>query len=546
MPLIRQLDPRKTGLDQRAPVVSRPVRPAPGVLQRADTTRQEMFDWDWVWLEHARWTDARICLAGDVRPYKRGSCGSDPICNWGFYNVQLACGPLNFESVLFQGPRYEWAQRRLREMLANKPPSRRVEHVDAWVDWTIEVLRLVSLARWTTNISTDYLAPGPRAVAKATEIAGWQPGPGVASKRDPRDLVVNKNLSVISLWTPRDFNHIRYPAGAPTIPRQETDFDPVREYDFGTVIQAAPSHQRATWPWRWIPQSPGGSLRAQMRAWFLKTLSAGYWFKEPAALIRYGTADCGGVSLVGHCYKESRFPFWYGTAFATIEMAEAWAQDVIERSYGDVVADSLDAFLQAYLAVPPSMRVLTNANIADIRDAIQETAVRETMAGLGAAFGAMGAIAGAVNAAAGVVVAVAAAVLGILLEILRATNALAIGGAVLERACIASPLVRMIKSDTTNACDFDIRGGERSAEAAVRAVAQLDAVRQAAAAEMPVRAWFDASKRAAGEGDVSELFYPAADQPPPGGTGTGTPWTPYLVAAGLIVGGAAVYRLTQK
>lgn len=513
-----------------------PVAP----LELAPTTRAEMYGWDWAWLEQARWTDARLCLAGQVRPYKR-DCGGDPICNWGFYQVQQACSLETFQRVLFQGVRYAWCQAELQYLLANRPARRSPDLAPQWVDWTLRIMRAVSMARWATNISSDYLAAGPRTKAALKLIRGWQPGPGEPTKRADGDIYPSVNQHVLTLWAPRDLNWTRYPAGAPAIPQTEQSFDPIRNYDFNTVQRMRGDGVHATWPWRWIPQSPGTNLRAQMIAWFEQTISAGYWFKDTAALVEYPTrADCPAslAASGGVCLKQARVPFWYGTAYATVTLAEAWAQDVIERPFGRIVAESLDSFLARYQSIPPELRVggLSNQQITDIRGALQQVATEEAFAAFASVAGTIGTIGAAINAAAGIVVAVATAVVGLLLIILQAANAMAFGGGILEAACITSPIVRSIPTGESAACDFDIRGS--AAEDALR---RIDAVRQTAGAGLPVDAWYDASKRASGEGDISELL---RTPPPPGGVGR--PWLPWLLAGGAAVGGALIIKKLRK
>ena len=66
-------------------------------------------------------------------------------------------------------------------------------------------------------------------------------------------------------------------------------------------------------------------------------------------------------------------------------------------------------------------------------------------------------------------------------------------------------MIRSIPTDGgTAACDFDIRGTKFE-----ETIARLDAIRATAAANLPVEAWFEASKAASGEeNNLADFFAP--------------------------------------
>jgi len=516
--------------------------------------RSAMFGWDRSWAKDARWTDARLCLGREEIVPWTPACGGSPICEWGLYNVQVPCTHAMWARVMFQETRYIWAQEQLAAHLANKPPELSAQYARQWVQWTREVFRLVTLARWSTNISNDYYPYGERTRAKMSEIIGsLHPSFRTPAKVHPSDVGVAKNRYTLSLWMPRDYNVVRraygWAAGGEQVPQHSAAFDPVRKFqDVGhgrAVPVGATSPARspfphstiASWPWRWIPRYPGSDPVAQMVAWFEVTLgSSTYWYSDSSALIEYVTRDCGFDIRAGHiCVKQTQAPFHWGTARSTIAIATAMAEDIVAQPYAQVAAAGLSQWLTRYEELPPELQVFGGDLLAPIRETVHEL-LRASAHGASAILALGGA------ASAGFTTAVAAVLSGIV-ELLILFKAAAIGGGVLEEACLSAPVIRSIPLpdlEGLSACDFDTRQGSGDVEQFERLVRRVDAVRREAAAGLPVAAWLEASRNAE-RGNVAELLVPPFELPPPGGEPT-FPWLGLGVAGAVLVGGVLLLR----
>jgi len=519
--------------------------------------RAAMFGWDRSWAKDARWTDARLCFGREEMVPWTPACGGSPICEWGVYNVQVPCNHAMWARVMFQETRYIWAQEQLAAHLANKPPELSAQYARQWVQWTREVFRLVTLARWSTNISSDYYPYGERTRAKMSEIIGsLHPSFRTPAKVHPSDVGVAKNRYTLSLWMPRDYNVVRrargWAAEGEQVPQHSAAFDPVRKFqDVGhgrAVPVGATSPARspfphstiASWPWRWIPRYPGSDPVAQMVAWFEVTLgSSTYWYSDSLALIEYVTRDCGFDIRAGHhCVKQTQAPFHWGTARSTIAIATAMAEDIVAQSYAQVAAAGLSQWIDMIEALPPHLQVFgatTRAAIDELRSATNDALrLANTAAGL-----VLGAMSGATYGISGAL----AVVLSVIVELAIAFKAAAIGGGFLEEACLSAPVIRSIPLpdlEGLSACDFDTRQGSEDVEQFERLVRRVDAVRREAAAGLPVAAWLEASRNAE-RGNVAELLVPRFDLPPPGGEPT-FPWLGLGVAGAVLVGGVLLLR----
>lgn len=510
-----------------------------------------------VWAQDRAWApassiiDGRLCVATDPPVSWTPSCGGGPICNWAFFDVNKACDPTTFQEVMFQGNRYIWAQQQLQQLL-NAKPSRRINgdrvNAEQWADWSIKVLRLVSLARWATNIRPDYLTPldgGLNAGLKHEEIMSFLRA--TPTKDDPRDQIETNNVYTKLLFRPRSFTPS--PAGAVAVPTSAEDFDPV-----WTANAQRLSLNERPWPWEHFggaspadsgPGTVGGSrVRDAMVAWFQRTLGSrgdGWWWagRRVRATVM-GRKDCPSSlapsqgcprNLVGRSH-------WWGSADAHIETYEAWAQDIIGTSFGEICTRGLDAFFAKYEALPPEMRTQTDQVVA-LKAQVQAQ-FATTLDTISVAISAVGGAAAAIPVV-GVVVTVAVAILGIVLQLLRWFGVAAMGGGRLEEMCLPPPLLRMIKAPgPEGGCDFDTRGSEMG-----RVANQVQLITVAAAAGAPVSLWFEASKNAA-DPDAPPI---APDDGSAGDdTSTDEGVSPWVIAAGagVILGGAYLATRPKK
>lgn len=519
-----------------------------------------MWEWDKRWVSSAQWVDARLCMAGEIRPYNQADCGGAPICNWGFWRSTRACSLETFEDIMFQGVRYTWAQSKLTELMAAKPPRKNPTYTAEWVDWCVKVMQLVSCARYATNLSADYLPAyavwnadekaardrttrdttyglrnvrplAPAAERAQQDVMSTFPGRVGPSSNPAQGAYFYRDSWLLSMVQPKDFNYTRRRM---SVPQTQAHFEP-------SVVIAPTEYAKrgGVWPW---PRYGGGdrgladpSPRSVMTAWFSRTLGTGYWWRSAPVPSVFRILPVGMGSATDVTHTDS--VLWYGTADALIRMCEGWAEDVMSTSFGQAVSSGLTEFLASFTLVPPELRGLANADIAAMRDAITATKCNEALGAMAAGLGAAASIAAAINPVAGAIVGIFGALVGLLGELLKATGSLAFGGAMFESACLASPVVRGIPTEGTMACDFDTR------DARMPDVAEKSAlVAEAAASGMPTDVWFDAARAAEGELDESELpVVPGGDD-----VQTASSITPYLVVGGALLGGAVLWKYLKR
>lgn len=508
----------------------------------ANLSADQMWRLDETWAAQASKVDGRLCLSRPPRAYD-STCGGSPICNWAFLSVEKTCSAESFSNVMFQGVRYVWCQEKLAELLANKPTAPKVRgnraSANAWADWCISVMRLVSMANWATNMHPRYLTPlhlRPNAAAAVAEIRGALRA--TPTKMHGQDQIPSQDAFTMVMAAPAMLGvAIEGPVRVPT---RAPDFDPV-----WIARGAKLTRDERPWPWERFsgrsPRSMGagsvGSSRVRdaLVEWFEDSMTgargSGYWYSGRFVRARVvGTVGCG-IGPSAYCPRDlTGLQHWWGAAEAQIRMCEAWAQDIIETSFGQLTADSIQSFLDEYEAIPESMRALSNAQIGEVRDGITERIMNEITAGISTGIGAVATIVNVVpiigQVASAVIVIVGALVVG-LLQILQAAGAMAFGGSTLESACLPPPVIRQIPSIGTDACDFDPRDGRIGTVAAM-----ISAVGAAARLDLPIDVWFEASREASGE----EGALPDAPPPPPPGRDGAV--SPAVIALG--VGGVAL------
>jgi len=514
-----------------------------GVSQAAALFRAQPWSADTEWKRDASWVDARLCVAGGgVKPYERATCATaDPICMWGYYSIARQCTEQVFSTIMFQGQRYEWAREQLRALRANRPARKSSEYATAWADWCLRVMRTVSLARWSTNITARYLKQGPAVTRAIAEIAGAGGGPAGVSRTAPLKTYGGMSVrrpipgpgpdyQLMSLWLPRDLNATdRFPADS-MIPSGEEDFTPRSMlsgrssiyFDGRTPVAPMPPSLRGGGSAVVLAGESASAtvgVRQQMVTWFTRTLGTGYWLREPTvAVTGYDGESLGPV------------PFFYGTGEATIRLCEAYIEDVLAETFGTIVSRGLKEYLTLYEKIPANMRAFTSLQISDMKKSITAKGVEEMVGVLSAVGAVVGAAATAINAAAGAVIAVVFAIVVAVLGLLQEMGGYAIGGVALEQACPPCPMVRMIPDGS--ACSFETRGAAQE-----DSVSRVRAVQQAAELEMPTSFWFQASARATESG--SSL--PSALEPKPPVKKT----SPLLIGAGVGAGALLIAGLVK-
>jgi hypothetical protein len=469
----------------------------------------QMWGLDKTWAGASSRVDGRLCLSRPPVAYKPSTCGGDPVCNWAFLSVEKTCDAETFSNVMFQGVRYVWCQAKLAELLDNKPiapKTRSRASANEWADWCISVMRLVSMANWSSNVHPNYLVPlheRPNAKAAAADIKSFLRNE--PTKAHPRDQIATQDAFTMLMAAPAVIG-IK-PVGSYRIPTKASDFNP------GWVARAEKlTRDKRPWPWeRFGGRSPIASgsgrvgssrVRDALVAWFEQSLTGtggdGYWYVGRQVLATtMGTQGCGfGPS--GICSRElGGRQHWWGSADAQIRMCEAWAQDIIDTSFGQLVSTSIQEFLDRYAAIPDHLRALTNAQIGEVRDALSERVMNEITAGIGTGIGVVASVVNVVpvigQIASAAIAIVGALVVG-LLQILQAAGAMAYGGGDVEAACLAPPVIRQIPYVGTEACNLDPRDGRVSDVAT-----QITAVAAAASRDLPVNIWFQSSGAAAGE-----------------------------------------------
>lgn len=542
--------------------------------------------------------DARLCIAGTSRPYD-STCAGNSFCDWGYWTSDIACSPAVFESMMFQSTRYTWAQAQLAILLAQQPPSvpdrnarSYATTARAWADWCFRVMRLVSVARWSTNISAYYLPQfaqwssdgGQRPWVEHT--IDWHFGPRTAEALlgIMRDLEISRGVTggppgsiasskwLVSMFKPIDHNtnfisgeRVGSRSGLADAKMRAEIAPPLAVDGFNPYLVPIVDTSGASYVMDWYQQGGqwkyptretglgglGTTVLARMGRWFEHTLGLpGTWLAVPGVWVN--THRHRGAVSVGQDSVEvtkTLETVYYGKAQALIKLCTAWATDVVEENYGRAVAVGMGRYLDHMAAIPENQRLtgMTNSEIEQTRSGLTEVAMNEAIAVTSSVGGIAGGLAAAIPVVgwvAGLVVGLATAIISGLTAMLQATGNAAIGGALLK--CPPPPLVRMLADDATNACDFDHRVHARGEGREGLVIVKTDTLFDVAASGHDVATWFDAAEFAEGESEPLEDLADLSTTPPPSESRSGSPNTKYLVAGGLVIGGAALLKYLRK
>lgn len=165
-----------------------------------------------------------------------------PTCLWGFWKLNR-CDTDTATKYVFQFPRYLWAQRRMREMLARKPVQGVTSAQEA-ADWAWEACQYVSVLLWSTNIRFDNPNGKGGTYPGGTGLRFDMPPPppydGPPTANPPRaiplssDTPANRLFGATPTWTTitpfilndGNFGSVNAPELS-VLPRTKQDFSPV-------------------------------------------------------------------------------------------------------------------------------------------------------------------------------------------------------------------------------------------------------------------------------------------------------------------------------
>jgi hypothetical protein len=565
------------------------------------------------------------------------------MCNWRFIQVDRACDAQAYLQVMFQADRYLWCQTQLAHLLAATPGGQQGLTVDnnqpryasAWVDWCRQVMQLVTMSRWATNIHPGYLPdvndmPAAQAVLQqvlADHASIDLRGVAAPSRVNADDFYPLKDQLLVNLFKP-SVMAVDYKA-AFVFPRVAADFEPCTAVNMSLLEPAVgpfvlddtarglpalgPGSNRAIavpvsrkstlacspekaatavaypgtttcntdtvwgdfdplppargmgdsrdvaaqmatmgqavttgapWPASWVVVSAAdSSISRRMQLWYQTTLGASDFvpqrgnFYARARMTRSGSGVAVRSSMATVSTK-----FWWASAALQIKLCIAWAQDVVNTSFETMVANGFQAYLDAIAIIPEQYHNLASASLAALRNALSEKAFQDASEVIAPIFGLAAGIAAAIPVVGTVVGAIIAAV-GALVEALAKliSGALAAGTFGWEAACIPPPVMRMIKSSTDAACDFDPSDGNTQA-----VVARATAIQAAASAGLPVSVWHDVAATAtpAAPGSLPSFGPGLTPGPPIQPPANYTGWV-VLGALGLGLGGLLLYKATR-
>jgi hypothetical protein len=373
-----------------------------------------------------------------VNPESPGGCrnwaGSPvpPACSWAQWKIP-GCSEDVFTSSLFQLPRYLWAQRRMREMLASKPTERQFGPAlnDALASWVLDAHALVSVLVYSTNIRFDddgayNWNEDPSGYRKTLIDAG-------TLRVAMPDVVITRFYNDMSTRVGMRLDEAR----ARRIPRGKSDFLPTVRLPFEAVVELASANSLAE-------ASNSGDPKRALLAWANYSAGRAEIPGLPIPGVRGGPRTLVGFpALVARA--EDLLRHYVGVQYA------AW-----QRAAADRFVLSVQAMLEL---LPPDGTLALERARRDVRAAaallrdVPEAALRretDAMAARAQSEGSeyralLGVVANAIGGVAGAVWSVMQIVLGALTDWLVKSAGAATGRPVL---CPAPPYIRVFAEES--------------------------------------------------------------------------------------------------
>ncbi|NJN63454.1 MAG: hypothetical protein HC882_00320 [Acidobacteria bacterium] len=427
-----------------------------------------------------RWQPNAVCMPrGQAARVWRpdGPCNLGRIdCNWGMWVLDETCNRSVFTEHMFQYPRYVWAQGKLSYLLgAGRPPGYpTAATADRWARWVFDVLQLVSVAYWSTNVRANGPGiMGPSRVDNTpylnTKGLAWEnfevlvgrafrvqyPGATMPTLRSPDGRAMALAVDM-RLWNQFSLNNgsgwQRGPDGQPLLvppdlPRSRVSFDPV------VLVTTHGPDGRGMESW------PVGISRVAHNAPLLEKLTV--YMRETARLAERQMwlrtrqqGDRRGTGAMEDVY--------WPTAEFIVAQVEAMARDIIDRSMGTILAEGLQRWNDALSMLPGDYRTALFGSLNQYQEfsrAITNSNMDMMLGGIQAGTAIIGAVAGAVNAGAGAIIAIYSALLQGFHEILKATDSYATGAGAIPPC----PPIPMVRTMAQSQCNFELVGTDGTA-----------------------------------------------------------------------------------
>jgi hypothetical protein len=175
-----------------APLTDATVAPILDIFRASEKARVDEAMWtlDSSWLSDSRWMSMKSCsqtshdaYGGDhtaVTPWTtQAACRTPtgaaipPHCMWGYWQVNK-CSLDVASKMIFQYPRYLWAQQRMREHLALQP-QQGVASADEAAEWVWKGAQLLSAYFWSTNVRFNNMEGTTGGTTGPLAYAKWAP-----------------------------------------------------------------------------------------------------------------------------------------------------------------------------------------------------------------------------------------------------------------------------------------------------------------------------------------------------------------------------------
>ncbi|WP_053230849.1 hypothetical protein [Sandaracinus amylolyticus] len=417
------------------------------------------------------------------RPWAPGGrCGYFEMdCQHSIYVLDVPCTLANTNELLWQFPRYVWAQAKLRELLSNRPEASYPTPARArqWARWCWDVCELISLAVWSTNIRDAYagkLVPG----SSGTRPDVWDSTPYLDLSDGPKLRAFRERLAgekTEARYGAHARSEVRMPTRwrlwnrvvnghgwkresnrvflqPPEIPRQRSDFSPVEAFwpnAWKDAIGRRPDSLGFEKPY-YTESPPTDRFERLVRLFELS--------RSPRAL------------LVPVEYLDVRNRPQQGTYLSLegfVGYLEAAASDlVIDRPYARWVSHGLKVWNDAFMRLPGDYRRNLQGNL-DFSRALATMATEahadQYFLGAHTALSATGAVLASIpfGQIAAVGIAVVQALLTVLHEVFKALDIYAQGGGAIP-PCPPPPVIRIIKGGQECNWDDPERDGMRRDE----------------------------------------------------------------------------------